>query len=483
WGDSLTMMNSLRSFVRVDSFLYLCNGPYDGNHISLSIIKTDLEGNVIKKQKYNDTTLFVMINRVNSILLDKDSNIVVCSYMFDRKRPGTREYGFVVKLDRQLDTIWTRRFSLHPLQINCDSTDTTSTIMQNIKQSVDNNYIITGVYYKDCIFRNSARVFMMGIDTLGNLLWTRSSDNLWSIWDLARTPDSCYVFPEFSDGHYYLNKMNRNGNMLWRKKVHNEVHLNSGQIEINNKGEIVTFAPIWYKNNGSINNPMFKVHVLKFDLNGNQIWSKIYDFYDFQCSGIHQNFELKILPNDDIIIAGTAYFGVSGPGTGMYKGVLFKLNDQGDSLWTRFYSKRHPYDVTEFNGLTILPNGGFIAGGDHKPYDFYGWGAWLVHTDSMGFCPGYYSLGKEDAIFKGSSLIIPYPNPAGDYIIFDLSSVFVHNKFDLKLYNTAGFEVMTTSFSSMINKVHIEDLESGVYFYKLQCRDTGKIFTGKFIKI
>ena len=198
---------------------------------------------------------------------------------------------------------------------------------------------------------------------------------------------------------------------------------------------------------------------------------------------INQNFELEILPNDDIIIAGTAFYPGHDFDSSSSKGVLLKANAQGDSLWARFYSIRERLDVTETNDLILMEDGGFLIGGDHRSFSGkYNWGVWLVRTDSLGMAPGYHLVGKESITCELSSKIRTYPNPSSNYIVFDLSGMKAPDIYNLFIYNTAGEEVKTLDLSDVVSEINIKDFQSGIYLYRIESQKTGRIFTGKFLK-
>jgi len=100
-------------------------------------------------------------------------------------------------------------------------------------------------------------------------------------------------------------------------------------------------------------------------------------------------------------------------GGGNPQGFLMKVDEQGDSLWCRFFGT--PLYYTSFWDVTQTSDGGFLMTGQNYCCNFIpqlgGFGAslWLVKTDSLGFIttgindlPGYhlYSMGQV------------YPNPA-----------------------------------------------------------------------
>ena len=99
------------------------------------------------------------------------------------------------------------------------------------------------------------------------------------------------------------------------------------QMEFSVKLGIDNFGSV-YVTGGSFSG---KILTIKYDLNGNEIWQKIYDGPGF--SG-DIPFDLKVDGLSNILITGAS----NGIGTGNYDFVTIKYNSFGDSLWVKRYN-------------------------------------------------------------------------------------------------------------------------------------------------
>lgn len=98
----------------------------------------------------------------------------------------------------------------------------------------------------------------------------------------------------------------------------------------------------------------------------------------------------------------------------------------------------------------------------------------FIKLDRNGIISG--TQGINEIITQ--SEIRAYPNPAKDYLNFDMG---LYKDFRLSVYNQLGQLVLQKDFKSGNNSINIHDFKHGIYFYKLQNKN-GKIINGKFIK-
>ncbi|NVN96197.1 MAG: T9SS type A sorting domain-containing protein [Bacteroidetes bacterium] len=71
-----------------------------------------------------------------------------------------------------------------------------------------------------------------------------------------------------------------------------------------------------------------------------------------------------------------------------------------------------------------------------------------------------------------------YPNPAKDYINFDMG---MYKDFQLSVYNSVGQSVLKKQLTSSNATLNIQSFQSGMYYYQL-INDKGKTISGKFVK-
>jgi len=162
------------------------------------------------------------------------------------------------------------------------------------------------------------------------------------------------------------------------------------------------------------------------------------------------------------------------------KGVLFRLNSNGDSLWSRYYGYGGFRDDCQFNDVLLTDDGGFLAAGFHFPWDgSYNAGAWLVKTDSLGYAPGSTPTGLEKPPTLVSSFNI-YPNPAADHTLIKLDGA--GQAATLNLLDMSGRIVFSHHLAphSKEYQLNTSKLKSGIYLVNL-IYESGQVVTTKLV--
>jgi hypothetical protein len=391
--------------------------------------------------------------------------------------------GYVIKLNPSLDTLWTTRV-FYPDSLPSCTGNAPTMVFYAIHQTQDGGYIIIGKYYYDCVSApESVRTFLLKLDANGNEEWRRMYMDKSYSFSIDVTDDGGYVFPDWYV-KWRITKTDSLGNELWITEPNDSIHLVSGSDVYYKDNYVVAIAPFMYNNVSDPYDMKYGLDIVKLDESTGQIiWNKQYRTYkSFGCVTLHQDMEVEISDNDDIIIAATtSEQGVNGQYYAN-RGLLFKLNSQGDSLWCRFYDVRRDQDLSQFNDVILTDDGGYLAGGFFKPYDHsYGVGALLVKTDSMGMAPNAITLDIGEYLKKQNETIKVYPNPGENTITFDAGKIHSFKDGLLMIYNSEGQKISQIYLNSPVRRINIKKLKPGVYFYRLQ--SDGKEYKGKFMKM
>jgi len=162
------------------------------------------------------------------------------------------------------------------------------------------------------------------------------------------------------------------------------------------------------------------------------------------------------------------------------------LRPNGDSLWSRYYTYSDNSLFAEdmqFNDMVACPDGGLLFGGDRAHGALF-LDAWLVKTDSMGYCPHAYtvSIEQDELIISAAEAVKLYPNPASSQINLSFEQS-LNQALQIEIYNSAGQLVYQKSVSAFIDtyRIDISKLKAGVYFVQLQS-DGKKVYRTKFVK-
>lgn len=480
-GDSTTSSSIIKSIVKIDSgYLIGVTGEYDSTYYDLFILKIDQEGNIEDMYHKTDTNSWYMLNYGKAIIIDRDSNIIICGNEAIM-HPSFCWLGYVIKLSPSLDTMWTTRIFYPDTLPDCIGNEPWFNF-NAIHETPDGGYIIPGKYYYNCISSpESVRTFLLKLDSNGNEEWRRMYMDKSYSFSIDVTDDGGYVFPDFKS-HWRITKTDSLGNELWATQPSSSVIYQASDL-ICKDNYVVAVAPYMYNNAVDPYDYLYGLEIVKLDqATGQVIWNKQYrTFNDISHVTLHMDMEIVITDNEDIVIAATERPGFFNGQFYDNRGLLFKLNSQGDSLWCRFYDVRRDEDMSQFNDVVVTDDGGFLAGGFVLPYDYSYWpGALLVKTDSMGMAPKAITLDIREYLQKQQGGLEVYPNPAENIITFDIGKLKSLTGGLLSIYNAKGEQLRQLKLNSDVNRLNIKELSPGVYFYQLQHKN--ETLSGKFIK-
>lgn len=115
------------------------------------------------------------------------------------------------------------------------------------------------------------------------------------------------------------------------------------------------------------------VWLIRTDSNGDTLWSKTYG----DSSGRDEGYSIKKVTGGGYIIAGqTTSFGA-----GESDAFVIRINDNGDTLWTRTYGGESQDYVTRIQQTS---DNGFIMVGHTYSYGLGSFDVWLIRTDENG---------------------------------------------------------------------------------------------------
>jgi len=189
-----------------------------------------------------------------------------------------------------------------------------------VYQTADHGFIVFGTTRS--VSNDTTDAWLVRTDALGDTLWTRSyGGNLW---------DSGVAFVPGSDGGYLL-----------------------------------VLATNSFTGN-------YDIHLIRIDEQGNTQWTKTY-------GGPQTDYAHSVTSTDDggyMIIAHTQSYGM-----GSLDHYLLKVDQQGDSLWTRTYGGTG----SDWGGsVQQTADGGYILAGDTHSFDDPDGDIWVIRTDDVG---------------------------------------------------------------------------------------------------
>lgn len=285
-------------------------------------------------------------------------------------------------------------------------------------------------------------------------------------YSVQQTNDNGYVitgytesFGDSTGANVYLIKTDENGDTLWTKTF-GEINYDYGfsVLQTNDNGYIVV---------GKTEIPMDTVYtyIIKTDINGDTLWTKtLTSRYNFGYS-VQQNND-----NGYIIVGETKHNYNYGCESDVY---IVKINENGDTLWTRIYDG--PYESTLNNdiGQFVLQTNdkGFIIAGGTEKWGYSGWkNIYLIRTDINGNTLWTKTYGETCEVCENWAFSMTKTNDSG-YVICG----YIQN------YDTYGKDVYIMKIDSIGNQqwyktfVGIND-DVGRSIYKTN--DNGYIITG-----
>jgi len=268
----------------------------------LWVVKTDASGDTLWTKVYGNGG---DDDAARSLAITPEGDFIIAgetaSYSQDERD------AWILKLDSQGDTIWTRTFNS---SIYRDSGE--SIIIDN-----DGNYVITGFTY---IHPDDRDALLLKYDPDGNLLWYKTfggTDEDWTT-GLCQTEDGNYVLTGFTRSFganardSYLIKTDVNGDTLWTRtfggpddqwgrSINNLP--DGGAVIAGWTGTFFSASDIW---------------ILRVNSDGDTLWTKTYDYGDNDIAN-------KVIPtnNGGFLISGKANWDF----------MAMKLSGDGEVQW------------------------------------------------------------------------------------------------------------------------------------------------------
>jgi hypothetical protein len=404
---------------------------------------------------------------------------------------------YLIKINSDGDTLWSKTYG----GIN-------SEYGNSVVLTSDSGYAVVGETRS--FGAGSYDIYFLKTDTNGDTLWAKTygGEDYEKGQSIFQTSDNGYIIAgttrSFGNGtdDVYLIKTDSIGDTIWTRTFGGtDFDWGNSVQETSDGGFIITGGTFSYGAGES------DIYILKTDADGNLLWN---GFYGDTLSDVGASVQQTI--DGGYIIGGVVY-----SGSNMMDGKLIKLNDSGDSVWTRTYGGA---DQDHISCARQVPDRGFILAGWTESFGSGNKDIYIIKTDSLGNInwsgiyggpgddlansirqtsdEGYiisgattsYGSGNHDVyvmkilseptnVFNNGITWTPdyfvlhsnYPNPfnASTNISFELSESAIVR---LAVYDLLGRQLTTLANeyleSGRYNYNYIaSDLSSGIYFYRL----------------
>jgi len=435
---------------------------------NLMFLELDSIGNIIKEVSLNPDSTTAYVSGFGSFIHTHDSGYCYVGNM----HTSVNKYHYFVKLNNNLDTLWTSKIQQPDTLDECD---------YQLRETYDKSFVMVGSKSAGVSLTD---VLLLKVDSLGNQMWkkTIATGNLSVGYQIKETPDKglliCgYKTPPYSNiytGGPFILKTDSAGNLIWSSFPNSQQYNGLGAIAITPEGNYL-FAygyGISLEYSNSTDYYYSRINVITYDANGGVIWNRFYDNVR-----LNQNiYKVEMLPNGDYFILGNYYVADTNTYQSEDVALLMKIDSKGDSLWTKSYGYAvGPFgDSNELFDGVATNDGGFISCGLEIAYPIVPQQMmWVVKTDSNGYAPGMNSLGVNEVNKGNKGEVRIFPNPATNHTTIAYPQL--KEEGDIQIYNILGQIVYKEKLvkGSSQTKLSIQHLKAGLY--KVIAREKGII--------
>jgi len=396
-----------------------------------------------------------------------------------------------VKINSNGDTLWTK-------EIDMGYDD----YALSVQQTFDNGYILAG--YSSQNSMPLSMIAVVKLDVNGNLIWgkTFSAGNFDNFaYSVKQMPDSGYVVIGYvdslstSDQRTFLMKLNSLGDISWTKKqlIVSSNYTLGWDIMVTTNGLICYLGA---NTNNSI--------IMKSDFSGNVLWSKKYNVNTFNYDPTIPILKLHYI-SDNVYIynSGLAFTKIDTAGIPLWtkEGPLQTINDVLENPDKGFMILGNPAMITKVYGYISLIKADSLGQCGN------------AYCDTWNSVPSYtaYPINMSTAFFTSASTAVNilshpvianallaiqgdgcviggieesktdknalqvFPDPAIDNI-----TIAPPEKSTIEILNIAGQIIKTIYTTDKQTSIDVSDLSSGVYIIK--AKTERGVVVKKFIK-
>lgn len=383
---------------------------------------------------------------------------------FNVRNTLTNEYSsYLLKLNNQGDTIWTKHF----VGDSQDSLLETS----SISKSNDGGFILSGMTSQ---FNGDQKIFILKTDSIGNTQWklkynlSNQTEQVFSAIQDSISSKIIMVGYKNTNPTSFLCILDSMGVMLQQKNFNSS---NGGYLYNVRKLFDGDFVAVGAEMTGNVQGgfDLTRQMTLKFDINGNLIWKNVSGFESIDNSF----FSILVETGDTIVAVGysdTLYTQSLG-----FNGVLSiqKMSSDGTIIWSRIIDvfNNNPANAV-FQAIVKTADGGYATTG----YDFMAASPdpfVLIKLDEWAcLIEGCQTAGIEE--YSDVNIVSIFPNPANETLTILLPNN--SSPTECILFDNAGKDVRRFIVSGGDKQVDISELESGIYLIQIESQIT------KFIK-
>lgn len=388
---------------------------YGAGSQDIYIVKLDSLGN----EEWSRTYGTEYSESAHKILVLADGYLAAGYYSSWPPFPPEPSTGWLLRLDNNGDTLWTKR---------CGFNQGFSWFL-DIIQTQDGGFVGTGFSYP----AGNYQTWIMRFNQNGDSLWNRSygGPGREQGFKVDATPDGGFVVAGVTTSYgagyddIWLLKVDASGDSLWSRTFGGPSYEGASALTATPDGGFLLGGYT-----ASLGISYDNAWLVKTDSFGNYEWDTVIEGYS-------SDYALYI---NAVSVADSGAYYAAGrfeTTTEISEGWFVKFDSRGDSLWTLRWPRS---DLNYFEDLTSIPGGGFMLAGiaDYEHNDSTG-DAWLVRLT-----PEAMPVGDEFKPVAEAYGLNVYPNPVNGVATISLS-VPRQVKSDIHLYDVLGRQIAVFS--------------------------------------
>ncbi len=412
---------------------YIMSG-YHGLGIGVNrilVIKTDSLGNEEWHKIYGNSAR----NVSRAVISLPDGGYMIGAETSGEEFSGDFEDVFLLRLDENGDTLWTKTYMT-------DGVDG----LFDLKLCPDGGFIVAGYRLEpDSSFADG---YALKVDSFGNQEWNKSytiGEDFELFIDVEVLPDSGFIFRGEADlglpfvKENWILRTDADGEEIWSKTYGWDFFESGRGGLIATHDAIISAGSTTSFSNNSYN----ETYVLKTNLEGDTIWTKI-----IQMGNAGFSPRSLTLANDGNYLLAMYDYNDNTSGDV----ALVKMTPSGEVMWIRTIIDGNDFDSP--HDIVQASDGGILISGETST------SAFLIKVTEEGFL----SSVNENASAINLEAII-YPNPG--YGIFHITSPEMINVFSIEIYNMMGqlARIQSNSNTTTSFTIDISDCPNGAYLF------------------
>ncbi len=378
--------------------------------------------------------------------------------------PNSYWTSVLIKINEFGDTLWTKEYS------PADSILNKTLVTMSANKTKDNGYILSalagnGTYSNVCLIKT---------DSLGNEIWRKihNINNNTLQWVYSAIEDSLtgrFVFTGFrfsnNKDHSYIFITDSIGNIIIQRNfggTHGSILLS---IQATSDNRFIASGNEYTGNtHGSWD--LAKGLLIKFDIQGNLIWKKVYGEEQM----LNYFTSMVITQGDSIVVSGQ-YDSIYTQGLGLNSMFqLYKMAPNGDIVWKRYFDITQPDSIgggyvqdlpqslikTSDGGYCIT---GYSAYSNQNPFLLLKLNEWGCDTLNCQY------VGVNELENKPNINI--YPNPANSIINIELPLSMPYKNAYIEIKDLTGKILHTQIITEYKNTLNVSFLKPSLYIVSL----------------